>query len=108
MRLVILNTGGIVVGVGSFSWICAAVAAFIRKGAHGLEAVVDGPGKFSDGLIIAIRGGKEHDKEGEQESHEIRIGDQPPIVTGGFRSLPLPPRSHREATFCGPCFFAET
>jgi hypothetical protein len=80
----------------------AVVALASGECAHLLKADVDGLGELLDGLVVAIGGRKEHDEEGEQQSDEVRIGDQPAIVSGRFIGWALSPWSHPAATFCGP------
>src|ERR1700677_2189707 len=70
--------------------ISRAIAA--GKGPHLLKPTLDSLGYTLNGLLVVMRGSEEDHKKGEQESHEIRIGDQPALVICMF--LASSPLSH--------------
>src|ERR1700733_6645730 len=104
--LVVLQSRGTVGGLPDGLGIGAAISVFIRlESAQRLKAIVNGAGELLDRLIVAIRAGKEHDKEGEKESYKIGIGYQPTVVVDGLFSLLF--SSHHDATFAKPGLGAE-
>lgn len=102
---IVLNAGRLVAGLRRGGGIGIAAPVLVgRERAHGLESMVNGAREFPYGLVVAIGGGKQDDKESEHQSHEVRIGDQPSLMAGRLRggrsgSSWTP---HRFATFAKP------